>query len=815
MIEEKIKEAVSLFRSEKYSDAKKICKDIVSGKGNDPRPLNILAAIEKQIGNEDEAIEILNKTILDFPNDVQSYFNLGKIYQDLNQNKIALKNFEKAKSLKKDFFQADISIAKIHLSNSDSTNALEHLKNVKKLKPNLEGLNYLFGRTFFIENNYEESEDYLNKELIINKKNGEAFFLLGQIFRIKNDYDLAIKYYNESLKINQYELALLNLSSCLLELDRFDEAEEKLNTGIKSYPKNYLFNLNLAILYEQKGEYNKLLLPGFKALEIYDEVTLKNTEVSDFEKNFALLINRVEANSIITQNALSKDDYNKISNFLIRIINKDNFDISLLNNSFQTHILRKFLEFNIRSDKDLLDSKTETFINILNDELFQYYLKNESVDLIYIENFLVEARSRFLELLAKNKFETIKEEDIFKCLEGISLQCENNEYIWNISKNDLINRDHIYKRYKSSFSNNENYLIALASIDRLNTYKELEILNSNSKNNFDNLALREIYKRQIIDTKKEKSLQKNIKELNPIKDKVSEKVRSQYEQNPYPRWQMISLAKEQKYNLSIQRDIRPNKLGKTVLDKNSRILIAGCGTGAHPIQIAQRAQDSKITALDLSKASLSYGIRKAEELNINNIEWVQGDILDASLLNTKFDCIESVGVLHHMESPKKGFLALTKILKPKGLFRLGLYSYKFKSQFLEVQKDLKSNNYKSSIEDIRKVREYIKNSNSDACKKIVSQVRDFFMTSDLRDLLLHEQEHFFSMNEIRDLIYPDFEFLGFSNTNTFINYRIKEKYTREFPDDKSLTNLDNWERFENKNPDTFQNMYHMWLKKNQ
>ena len=73
------------------------------------------AAIEKQIGNEDEAIEILNKTILDFPNYVQSYFNLGKIYQDLNQNKIAIKNFEKAKSLKNDFFQADISIAKIHL----------------------------------------------------------------------------------------------------------------------------------------------------------------------------------------------------------------------------------------------------------------------------------------------------------------------------------------------------------------------------------------------------------------------------------------------------------------------------------------------------------------------------------------------------------------------------------------------------------------------------------------------------------------------------------------------------------------------------
>ena len=817
MIEEKIKEAVSLFKSKKYSDAKKICTDIVSRNKSDPRPLNILAAIEKQMGNEDEAIEILNKTILDFPNDEQSYFNLGKIYQDLNQNKNALKNFEKAKSLKNDFFQADISMANIHLSNSDSAIALENLRNVKKSKPNLEGLNYLIGRAYFIENNYEESEDYLNKELIVNKNNSEAFFLLGEIFRNKNDSDSAIECYNESLKINQNEVALLNLTSCLIELNRFDEAELKLNTGIKSYPKNYWFYLNLADLYTKKGEFNKILSHCFKALEIYDELfksSDKSSELSNFEMNLALSISRVETNSIITQNTLPDDDYNKISDFLKRIIKKDNFDISILKNSFQNNILRKFLKFNIKSNKDLLDSKNEKFIKILNDEIFQHYLKNESVDLIYIENFLVEARSRFLELLAKNKFEKIKKEEIFKCLEGISLQCENNEYIWNISKNDLINRDHIYKLYKSSFSNDENYLIALASIDRLNTY-ELEILSSNSENNFDNLALSEIYKRQIIDTKKEKSLQKDIRELNPVKDKVSEKVRSQYEQNPYPRWQMISLAKEQNYNFSIQRDIRPNKLGNTLIGKNSRILIAGCGTGAHPIQVSQRAQDSKITALDLSKASISYGIRKSKELNIDNIEWIQGDILDSNLLNTKFDCIESVGVLHHMENPKKGFFALKQLLKPEGLFRLGLYSHKYKSQFFEVQKYIESKNYKSSIEDIRKVREYIKNSNSDICRKIVTQLRDFYMTSDLRDLLLHEQEHFFSINQIKDLIYPDFEFLGFSNTPNFIHFNTKKRYMKEFPDDKNLTNLDNWEKFENKNPDTFQNMYHMWLKKNQ
>ena len=104
------------------------------------------------------------------------------------------------------------------------------------------------------------------------------------------------------------------------------------------------------------------------------------------------------------------------------------------------------------------------------------------------------------------------------------------------------------------------------------------------------------------------------------------------------------------------------------------ILIAGCGTGQHAINTASRISNSKVTAFDLSYNSVSYGLRKSIEYKINNINFMQGDILDIKNINKEFDIIECVGVLHHMENPKDGLRKITNVLKKNGLIKIGLYS---------------------------------------------------------------------------------------------------------------------------------------------
>ena len=108
--------------------------------------------------------------------------------------------------------------------------------------------------------------------------------------------------------------------------------------------------------------------------------------------------------------------------------------------------------------------------------------------------------------------------------------------------------------------------------------------------------------------------------------------------------------------------------------KAPEILIAGCGTGQQSIETATQIRDSKVLAIDLSLSSLAYAKRKTNELAVNNIEYMQADILELEKLNKNFDIIESGGVLHHMDDPFAGWQVLVNCLKPGGLMRIGLYS---------------------------------------------------------------------------------------------------------------------------------------------
>ena len=66
----------------------------------------------------------------------------------------------------------------------------------------------------------------------------------------------------------------------------------------------------------------------------------------------------------------------------------------------------------------------------------------------------------------------------------------------------------------------------------------------------------------------------------------------------------------------------------------------------------------------LSRASLAYGKRMAARHGIENITFLNGDILDLPKLGRIFDHAECVGVLHHMADPRAGLLAISAALLP-------------------------------------------------------------------------------------------------------------------------------------------------------
>ena len=92
----------------------------------------------------------------------------------------------------------------------------------------------------------------------------------------------------------------------------------------------------------------------------------------------------------------------------------------------------------------------------------------------------------------------------------------------------------------------------------------------------------------------------------------------------------------------------------------------------------------------------------------------------------------------------------------------------------------------------------------------IEKFRDFYSASMFRDLVMHVREHRFSIPQIKEALRTlGLEFVSFS----FTHPETGQKFRAMFPDPAAAADLDNWDRFERKYPDTFVAMYQFWARR--
>jgi SAM-dependent methyltransferase len=245
-------------------------------------------------------------------------------------------------------------------------------------------------------------------------------------------------------------------------------------------------------------------------------------------------------------------------------------------------------------------------------------------------------------------------------------------------------------------------------------------------------------------------------------------------------------------------------------DLNPEILIAGCGTGQHPIGTSQIFKGGKILAVDLSITSLAYAKRKTVELDIQSVDYAQADLLKLASISRTFDVIESLGVLHHLENPFEGWEVLLSLLRPHGLMKLGFYSKLARRDIVRVRNLISNAGIGSTSQEIRGYRKNLLGLKDSENYGFATSISDFFSTSACRDLLFHVQEHRVDLKLLSDFLKDhNLNFLGFDIDNSVIR-----SYKNRFSNDPSTTNLNQWQIYEEENPNTFIGMYQFWIQKN-
>jgi ubiquinone/menaquinone biosynthesis C-methylase UbiE len=96
------------------------------------------------------------------------------------------------------------------------------------------------------------------------------------------------------------------------------------------------------------------------------------------------------------------------------------------------------------------------------------------------------------------------------------------------------------------------------------------------------------------------------------------------------------------------------------------VLDCGCGTGAMTLGIAQNV--AEVQAVDISSKMLAIAKRKAHDLEIQNIDFIQSTIFDDRITVTKYDAILAFNVLHYFKDVQKNVKRIHELLKPEGKF---------------------------------------------------------------------------------------------------------------------------------------------------
>lgn len=154
-------------------------------------------------------------------------------------------------------------------------------------------------------------------------------------------------------------------------------------------------------------------------------------------------------------------------------------------------------------------------------------------------------------------------------------------------------------------------------------------------------------------------------EINP----VTKKVRSFYEENPFPNYdgieefgELVQKGYENAFTTEVLKAIGYNKT----------ILECGCGTGqlTHFLQL----NNNHTLGIDLSLSSLRLALDHKLRNQLVRSSFAQMNIFELAVKDDSVDVVIAHGVLHHTLDARRAFHAIVRKVRPGGIVIVGLYN---------------------------------------------------------------------------------------------------------------------------------------------
>ncbi|MDB2445456.1 tetratricopeptide repeat protein [Gammaproteobacteria bacterium] len=697
-----------------------------------------------------------------------------------------IENLLKADS---NYAEAYANRALIKLRAKDAAGAIKDAETTVSLKPHLTSMWQLLGSLYYQSSNLNDAIVALRSAHKNEPNNPAIMIQLGEFLRQDNKVVEAINILEQATELAPEDAnAWTNFGVALQQDKKIENAKTAYKMALVIKPKSAEVLSNLGIIAMDAQDLESAQQYFRQALEVNPYFAGAYFNLAASLKGYVFNKSEPGLQKVITS-LLDKGTYARPADISKAAISLLKYE-PLLQKSFKKHFAGK-----------LRQSLQKTISRLSDLPLLLQLMRVCPIPDLEIEALLNDIRSCLLFSVSKS----IGTPEVFRFQSALALQCFTNEYIYSQTNKETKAFEKLECEIERGLYNgiqpSPQSILCLASYKALHEYEWSKLLTRN-------IHIEKVFARQILEPKEEARLKPDIPALQELTDKVSLRVREQYEASPYPRWINLGIDKNPKAISEIFKDKNLRLCNNEIIDVEApSILVAGCGTGQHSIGSASQFKNSKVLAVDLSLISLAYAKRKTKELGVHNLEYMQADILDLEKLDMQFDVIESAGVLHHMENPMAGWEVLTNCLVPNGLMRIGLYSKLARQHITEMRDEIDRLGLEPSDDSMKFFRSTVINSDEEHHKKILP-ISDFYSLSTLRDLLFHVQEHQFSIPQIKKCLDElGLKFCGFENK------KIVKGFKQSNPEPDDIFELDKWHRYEEANPISFMGMYQFWCQK--
>lgn len=213
-------------------------------------------------GRMAEAVERFQHAIAIYPKYFRALNDLGVLLIRLNKEDEAAKTFEQAIAIAPQIYYPRLNLAVIKTRQGKYKEAVEMLDKLQKEHPKLTAIRTALADALLALNRLDEAEVHLHAALegksLLPQVKGNIYYQLGLLHNRQRKYEAAANELASALKSLPYAPRIhLQLGAALVELNRLDEAESKLQTAYKlGGPQLGGAQLLLGNLYFVQKKYN-------------------------------------------------------------------------------------------------------------------------------------------------------------------------------------------------------------------------------------------------------------------------------------------------------------------------------------------------------------------------------------------------------------------------------------------------------------------------------------------------------------------------------------------------------------------------------